>query len=528
MKLTKVRLLSLAATVGLFAAGTFPLHAQVPVPTGGAGTRSVAVLLCQYADKPNTYGFTAAGILATTWLPNTITLNGATVDNSISGLVQDASLGTISLQGTQAFGWFTLPNPLSSYAAGSDAGNACIAAAQQNGVNLTPFTYVAVYMNDVLNDASGESWSATLPGPTSPTEWNALVVGLRGFTSPPLVLHELGHILSNMGWHTDSFADPLGGAAYLGDDPANPIPGVPLRIALVSPEWDASRRELMGFIPAASNPTFAGGTQTYSLSRLTHPLPGLPTAIDVPLPNGTKYVISARTRIGYDSYPTFQNYAFLGNALATEGVRIELFTSTTVDAHIEMSNPGGDPTSTDAVWLTGQSYMDTANGITITVVNFNPTGNPTAQITVTSGLSGTYKLTPQNASGSCLDVAGGGTSAGTNVDISGCTGASNQSFSFVSQGNGIYTIQPSNATGLCLDVFGGGTSPGTRVDVWTCNGGSNQQWAAISDGGNIYEFAPQNASGLRLDVYGAGTANGTQVDVWTATSGSNQKWALGH
>ena len=70
--------------------------------------------------------------------------------------------------------------------------------------------------------------------------------------------------------------------------------------------------------------------------------------------------------------------------MATEGVRIELFTSTNVDVHLEMSNPGGDPTSTDAVWLTGQTYTDTVNGITIAVTNFNPTGNPTAQITVTS------------------------------------------------------------------------------------------------------------------------------------------------
>lgn len=527
MKSRKVNPVSLAVLAGLFVAGTLPLQAQVPVPTGGAGTRSVAVLLCQYSDKPNTYGFTAAGLLASTWLPNPITLNGATVDNSISGLVQEASLGQISFQGTQAFGWFTLPNPLSSYATGSDAGNACIAAAQNKGVNLTPFTYVAVYMNDVLGDATGESWFATLPGPTSPTEWNALVVGLRGFTSPPLVLHELGHILSNMGWHTDSYTDPLGGAAYLGDDPANPIPGVPLRIALVSPEWDASRRELMGFIPAASIAKFSGGTQTYNISRLTQPLPGLPTVVEVPLPGGTKYVISARTQIGYDSYQVFQDYPFLGKTMPNEGVRIELFTSTTVDAHIEMSTPGGDPLSTDAVWLTGQTYMDTANGITITVANFNPTGNPTAQITVSSGLSGNYKLTPQNASGLCLDVFGAGTAPGTNVDIWSCTGGSNQSFNFVGQGNGIYEIQPSYATGLCLDVYGGGNSaPGTRVDVWTCTGGSNQQWSAISDGANIYEFAPQNASGLRLDVFGGATSNGTQVDVWTATSGSNQKWAI--
>ena len=81
--------------------------------------------------------------------------------------------------------------------------------------------------------------------------------------------------------------------------------------------------------------------------------------------------------------------------MSTEGVRIELFTSTSVDAHVEMSNPGGDPTGTDAVWLTGQTYTDTANGITIAVTNFNPTGNPTAQITVTS--TGTQTQTNKGA-----------------------------------------------------------------------------------------------------------------------------------
>ena len=64
----------------------------------------------------------------------------------------------------------------------------------------------------------------------------------------------------------------------------------------------------MGLIPTASNPTFTGGTQTYNLSRLTQPLAGLPIAIDVPLPGGAKYVISARTQIGYDSYPIFPGF----------------------------------------------------------------------------------------------------------------------------------------------------------------------------------------------------------------------------
>ncbi|MBV8895288.1 MAG: hypothetical protein JO051_02170, partial [Acidobacteriaceae bacterium] len=257
--MTNLKHISFVAAAGLFVAGTVTLHAQTP--NGGAGPRPVAILLCQYPDKPDTYGFKPADILAT-WMSNTLMVNGAPVDNSINGLVQEASGGTVNFQGTQAFGWFTLPNPFSSYATGYDAGNDCIATAQSKGVNLTPFVYAAIYMNDKLADAMGESWPATLPT-ASPTGAHALIVSYAGLVSPPLVLHELGHILSTGGQHTDSGSDPLGAASWLGSL------GTPPNLTTVAPEWDASRRELMGFIPSVA--TFSGGTQTYNLSRLTQP-----------------------------------------------------------------------------------------------------------------------------------------------------------------------------------------------------------------------------------------------------------------
>lgn len=525
MKPTKSRFAFLTVAAGLFAGGSIPLHAQTP--TGGAGTRPVALLLCQYADKPETYGFTPAGILGH-WVGNTYSLNGSVVDNSINGLVQDASFGKLSFQGTQAFGWFKLTNPLSSYAKGSAAGNDCIEVAQRNGVDLRPFTYVTVYMNDVLPDANGVTWRATLPGPPSPTVWNAMVVDHRVLTSPPFMMHEIGHLLSNAGAHSNSFTNPMGGGARYGDDPKRPKPNVPLRSVLVAPEWDAAHRELMGFIPASSIATFAGGTQTYNISRLTQPLPGLLTVIDVPLPGGAKYVISARTRIGYDAFPLYPApWDWLFNSVATEGVRIELFKSPDLDIRLQMSRSGTDidPESTDAVWLTGQSFTDAANGITITVANFNPTGNPTAQIIVTSGLSGNYRLNAQNAPGMCLDVNASGGS-GSQVQIWGCHGGNNQSFNFVAQGNGFYQIQPSYNSGLCLDVYNAGTSPGTSVGLWSCNGGSHQKWSIVGGGANVYELAPQHAPQLRLDVYNNGTSNGTQTVVWTANGANNQKWAL--
>jgi len=518
MEFTEFKRLLFVAAAGLLIGAAGPADAQTPL--GGAGPRPVAVLLCRYADKPNTYGFTPTAVLGM-WTGNTFTSNGTTVDNSISGLVDEVSNGTVNFQGTQAFGWYTLPKPLSGYETGDAAGNDCIAAAQQNGANLRIFPYVAVYVNDQLPDAQAKTWTATLPGPPSPTMWNAMIMNHRGLTSPPLVLHELGHVLSDAGWHTDSASDPLGLAAYYGDSVLTDQP--PYDTAMATPSWDASRRLLMGFVPAGSIAKFTGTTQTYNISRLTQPFAGLPTVIEVPLPGGAKYVISARTRVGHDALRAWFNYST--SALSAEGVRIELFTSTTVDAKIQMSKPGGDRRSTDAVWLTGQSFMDTVNGITITVANFNPTGNPTAQIMVSSGLSGNYRLLSQSAPGMCLDVHAAGGS-GSKVQIWTCTGGGNQSFNFVSQGGGVYLVKPSYDAGLCLDVNGAGTSPGTNVGIWTCNGGSHQKWTVNSVGGTLYELAPQHVSTFRMDVNGAGTASGTQIIVWPTTGASNQRWVF--
>src|ERR1700761_8078995 len=113
MRLANSLHIYLAAFVGLFAAGSPALHAQTPL--GGAGSRPVAILLCQYSGETNNYGLMPADILGE-WMSDTLTVNGAPVDDSINGLVSEASEGTLNFQGSQAFGWYTLPNPLTYYA----------------------------------------------------------------------------------------------------------------------------------------------------------------------------------------------------------------------------------------------------------------------------------------------------------------------------------------------------------------------------------------------------------------------------
>lgn len=388
----------LVAALGVTRQGTAQAQA-VTIPFG--------VLLCQYADKPDTYGFTAAGI-QNTWTGATATVNGATIDSSINGAVTEASLGAFNLRGTQVFGWFALPKTLAAYTASAtgmmDAAGDCIAAARAAGANLSTFPNIAIYYNDVqpIPTHGGSAYRAlVVPGPNSPLRFNLISFYHRALNGPSVVLHELGHAFGSR-YHTDSTSDPLGGGGFNGTDPKRlgPNDALPPETRQVGPLWDASRRQLMGFIPAGSVTQFTGGTQNYNLSRLTQPLAGLPTVIEVPLPNGAKYVISARTRIGLDALTNrvgdSTNVAAGGVSpfnMPAEGVKIELVTpgadqsTNPKDARVVMSNTSAnaDPYGADAVWLYGQSYADNNNGVRITVTGFNPTGSQwTAQIQVAS------------------------------------------------------------------------------------------------------------------------------------------------
>ncbi|MET7422713.1 ThuA domain-containing protein [Dactylosporangium sp. NPDC005555] len=116
--------------------------------------------------------------------------------------------------------------------------------------------------------------------------------------------------------------------------------------------------------------------------------------------------------------------------------------------------------------------------------------------------------------GKCLDVRGGSSADGTQIQLYTCQGNAAQTWTRSGQ-----TLK---ALGKCLDVNGGSTANGAKVQLWTCNGGGNQNWAAQSDG------TLRNAqSGKCLDVSGNSSADGTVVHLWTCISGAaNQKWTL--
>jgi non-reducing end alpha-L-arabinofuranosidase len=121
--------------------------------------------------------------------------------------------------------------------------------------------------------------------------------------------------------------------------------------------------------------------------------------------------------------------------------------------------------------------------------------------------------------GKCLDVPNSTTTLGTQLQIHGCTGQPNQTWTRTSSNQLTVAI---GGTTLCMDAYGQGTTAGTKVATWSCNGQSNQQWTVNSDGTIIGA-----QSGLCLDVTGASTADGALAELWTCNGQSNQQWTLG-
>lgn len=125
-------------------------------------------------------------------------------------------------------------------------------------------------------------------------------------------------------------------------------------------------------------------------------------------------------------------------------------------------------------------------------------------------------------SGLCLDVAGGATEAGANVQQWTCNGSAAQRWT-ISRDGDVVTLR-SAVSGMCLTVARGSTTPGTNVEQQPC-GGAGQEWKLRGVGLDHYTFV-QKGSDTCLDVAGGSTAVGGNVAQWTCNDLAPQIWHL--
>lgn len=101
-----------------------------------------------------------------------------------------------------------------------------------------------------------------------------------------------------------------------------------------------------------------------------------------------------------------------------------------------------------------------------------------------------------------------------NVVISSKNAEDSQKWEFYRQNDGTYIIKNA-ATGLCLDVNGGYSSAGVNVHLWEHIGSDAQRWYIYDAGEGRYVFKPVCSDTCVLDVAGSGKADNTNVQTWT-------------
>ncbi|WP_405601622.1 ricin-type beta-trefoil lectin domain protein [Streptomyces sp. NBC_01410] len=123
-----------------------------------------------------------------------------------------------------------------------------------------------------------------------------------------------------------------------------------------------------------------------------------------------------------------------------------------------------------------------------------------------------YRPLRNEATGSCVDVAGAVSRNGTGVVGWDCHGGRNQGWWYDEARRSLHTELTQDR---CLDVPGGSYAAGTAAIVWNCHGGANQQF--VRTGGTV---RPASATGLCLTMAAARDA----VRLQPCTGGPNQRF----
>jgi hypothetical protein len=185
------------------------------------------------------------------------------------------------------------------------------------------------------------------------------------------------------------------------------------------------------------------------------------------------------------------------------------FQGSTITAAIDGVTVGH---TTDSSYLAGQVGLSTVGYKTQEFDNLSvtPIGTPP--------VANAYEVVNHN-SGRALTVDANGFTI-----QSGYTGTASQQWQLTGDGSGWLTVT-NVASGKVLDVPGGSTSPGTQLEQWTANGGTNQQWQLRPNGDGTYQIFGRKA-GLVAGVGGGSTAEGAAVIQWTPLSVPDQSWSL--
>lgn len=128
-----------------------------------------------------------------------------------------------------------------------------------------------------------------------------------------------------------------------------------------------------------------------------------------------------------------------------------------------------------------------------------------------------------------LDVKGGNFASTSNVQVHSSNGSAAQRFRLRATSatidNGTYFIRMASHTGSVLDVSGGSSADGANVQIWQNNDTGAQKWNFSRNVDGSYTIV-NAASGKALDVKDAAASSGTNIQQWSRNGSAAQRWYI--
>lgn len=140
-----------------------------------------------------------------------------------------------------------------------------------------------------------------------------------------------------------------------------------------------------------------------------------------------------------------------------------------------------------------------------------------------------YYMIKNANSGLYLDVEGGTAKGGTNVQQWGANSASAQNtWRFVLAEDGYYYIQSMvGDKTYVMDVTGGKTANGTNIEIYNYKGNDNQKFMIFANADGTYKICPKigNSSAF-VEIASASVSSGGNCQIWEKTGSECQNWIL--